>query len=427
MLARLQRTGHTAGLLAYLYGPGEHGHHINTRLITGDCHDTPIEVPAQGDALPYLARALDAPVKRLGTRAPDRPVWVCSVRADPRHPDLTDPQWAEVAHRMVVTTGIAPDGDPDACRWIALRNQPHRVYVVATLAREDGSLHNTYREASRIHAECQRIATELGHLPPAPHPTARIQEFHVPAPSITISIEPSGSGSVTAKGASDDLSAALLTHAGFRQIEDWYGRRHRLPTTTTEADRASIASHAAEMLRAARYDVGLDPALDADRLTTPTDPSGAYVAGAQVLRLTDDIRGAANAAEAARAIDQLLDPADGVLVRLQEALEAAGEQVTDLDDDAWELSDRLTVASEQLATVGEELAGTAAEIRILDSPPQRESSDRSRTAAHSGVPVAGAARATSPASANVPPSLGPSVPASITPASPAQGSTPRTR
>ncbi|WP_198533780.1 hypothetical protein [Streptomyces odonnellii] len=282
MFARLQRTGHTAGLLAYLYGPGEHGHHINPRLITGDCHDTPIEVPAQGDAPPYLARALDAPVERLGTRAPDRPVWVCSVRADPRHPDLTDTQWAEVAHRMVVTTGIAPDGDLDACRWIALRNQPHRVYVVATLAREDGSLHNTYRDAFRIQAECHRIATELGHLPPAPHPTPRFQELRVPAPNITISIEPSGS--VTAKGASDGLSAALLTHAGFRQIEDWYGRRHRLPTTTAPVDRTAIAFHAAEMLRAARYEVALDPALDTGQLISPTDPYGTYVAGAHVLQ-----------------------------------------------------------------------------------------------------------------------------------------------
>ncbi|MFF3750557.1 hypothetical protein ACFYYH_08875 [Streptomyces sp. NPDC002018] len=425
MLARLQRYGHTAGLLAYLYRPGERGQHINPRLITGDCHDTPVEVPAQGDALPYLARALDAPVERLGTRAPGHPVWVCSVRADPRHPDLTDTQWAKVAHRMVITTGIAPHGDPDACRWIALRNQPHRVYVVATLAREDGSLHNTYRDAFRVQAECHRIATELGHLPPSPHPTPRFQELRVPAPNITFSIEPSGS--VTAKGASDNLSAALLTHAGFRQIEDWYGRRHRLQTTTPQTDRASVASHAAEMLRAARYSVELDPALDTSRLTTPADPYGAYVAGAQVLRLTDNIRGAANAAEAAHAVDQLLDSADGVLVRLQEALEAAGEQVTDLDDDAWELADRLTAASEQLASVGEELAGTAAEIRILDSPPQRESSDRSRTAAHSAGAVAGAARATSPASANVPPTLCASVPASITPASPSQGPSPRTR
>ena len=97
-------------------------------------------------------------------------MWVCSVRSDPRHPDLTDSQWAEVARRVVAATGIAPDGDPDACRWIAVRNQARLVHVVATLAREDGSLHNAYRDAFHLQTECHRIATELGHLPPAPPP-----------------------------------------------------------------------------------------------------------------------------------------------------------------------------------------------------------------------------------------------------------------
>ena len=29
------------------------------------------------------------------------------------------------------TVGLAPDEDPDACRWIALRNQPRQVHIVA--------------------------------------------------------------------------------------------------------------------------------------------------------------------------------------------------------------------------------------------------------------------------------------------------------
>ncbi|MGJ5799832.1 hypothetical protein ACSCB1_11985 [Streptomyces europaeiscabiei] len=278
MIAHLQRASHTAGLLTYRYGPGERGNHTNPRLISGDGHGAQIEMLAQPDALPYLTHALDAPVERLGARAPERPVWVCSVRSAPRHPDLADSQWATVARRVVAVTGIAPDGDPDACRWIALRNQPHRVYVVTTLAREDGSLHNAFH----LQTECHRITTELGHLPPAPRPTPRAQETHVPAPYITINTEPSGS--VSAKGASDDLAATLLRHAGFQQIEDWYGRRHRQPTTTPQADRAAVASHAAEMLRAARYSVDLDPDLDTSRLTTPANPLGLYPAGAEVLR-----------------------------------------------------------------------------------------------------------------------------------------------
>ncbi|MFF5962844.1 hypothetical protein ACFY64_03650 [Streptomyces collinus] len=319
MIAHLQHASHTVGLLEYLYGPGERGNHTNPRLIAGDGHGAPIEMLAQTDASAHLAHALDAPVERLGARAPQRPVWVCSVRSDPRHPDPTDAQWAEVARRIVAATGIAPEGDPDACRWGAVRNQARQVHVVATLAREDGSLHNTYRDAFRLQTECHRIATERGHLPPAPRPTLSAQETHVPAPYITISAEPSGS--VSAKGASDDLSATLLKHAGFQQIEDWYGRRHRLATTTPLAKRVAIASHAAELLRAARYSVDLDPDLDTSRLTSPANPLGLYTAGAEVLRLTDQIRAAENGAGLAQAVDHLLHPEHGVLERLREALE----------------------------------------------------------------------------------------------------------
>ncbi|MGJ5804953.1 hypothetical protein ACSCB1_38530 [Streptomyces europaeiscabiei] len=395
MIAHLQRASDTAGLLTYLYGPDERGNHTNPRLIAGDGHGAPIEMRAQPDALPYLARALDAPVERLGARAPERPVWVCSVRSDLRHPDLTDSQWAEVARRVVAVTGIAPEGDPDACRWIALRNQSHRVYVVATLAREDGSLHNAYRDAFHLQTECHRIATELGHLPLAPCPTPLAQESHVPAPYVTINIEPSGS--VSARGASDDLSATLLKHAGFQQIEDWHGRRHRLPTTTPTADRAAIASHAAEMLRAARYSVDLDPDLDTSRLTTPANPLGLYTAGAEVLRLTDQIRAAENGAGLAQAVDHLLHPEHGALERVREALEAAGEQISDLDDEAYALADRFGFAAEFVSSAQSELVGSDTELRRVGDSQQDQVEVREESPALTGS--RSAALATSPAAA----------------------------
>ncbi|MET8273089.1 hypothetical protein [Streptomyces sp. NPDC005096] len=96
--------------------------------------------------------------------------------------------------------------------------------------------------------------------PHSQHPAPRRPRA---CPYITINTEPSGS--VSAKGASDDLSATLLEHAGFQQIEDWYGRRRRLPTTTPQAERVAVAAHAAEMLCAARYSVDLDPDLDTSR------------------------------------------------------------------------------------------------------------------------------------------------------------------
>ncbi|WP_245790276.1 hypothetical protein [Streptomyces monashensis] len=401
MIAHLQRASNTAGLLSYLYGPGERGSHTIPRLIAGDGHGAPIELLAESGSLPYLARALDAPVERLGARAPERPVWICSVRSDPRRPDLTDTQWATVARRLVAATGIAPDGDPDACRWIALRNQPRQVHVVATLAREDGSLHNAYRDAFRLQTECHRLAVELGHLPTSAHPIPRVQETHVPAPSITITAEPSGS--VSAKGASDDLSATLLKHAGFQQIEDWYGRRHRLPTTMPVADKAAVATHAAEMLRAARYGVDLDPSLDTARTATPANPLGPYTAGAELLRITDQIRSAGNGADLGRAVNHLLHPEHGALERVREALEAAGAQINDLDDDAHQLADRFGFAAEFVSSAQSELVDSEAELRRVGHALQPPAETRthaprlpeSRSAALAASPAAAKAKVSS--------------------------------
>ncbi|MFI1718891.1 hypothetical protein [Streptomyces litmocidini] len=366
MIAHLQRASDTAGLLAYLYGPGERGVHVSPRLIAGDGHGAPIELLAEPGSLPYLAHALDAPVERLGAHAPVRPTWVCSVRSDPHRRDLTDAQWAVVARRLVSAVGIAPEGDPDACRWIALRNQPRQVHVVATLAREDGGLHQGYRDAFRLQTECRRIAAELGHLPTAPHPTPRAHETAVPTPPITISSE--ASGSVVAKGANDDLSAMILKHAGFRQIEDWHGLRHRLPTTTAVADQVAIASHAAEMLRAARYGVDLAPSLDMARISTPANPLGPYAAGAALLQITDRIRSAENGADLRQAVDQLLHPEHGVLERAREALEAASEHITDLDHEAYALADRFGFAAEFVSSAQSELVDSEDELRRVGGP-----------------------------------------------------------
>ena len=47
------------------------------------------------------------------------------------------------------------------------------MHIVATVVREDGYLHGSYRDAFHVQAECDRIATELGHLTrPVPSVTA---------------------------------------------------------------------------------------------------------------------------------------------------------------------------------------------------------------------------------------------------------------
>ena len=391
MIAYLQRQQHTLGLLNQHLGLGRRGEYTNPRLIDGDCHGAQVELLARHDALPYLAQALDAPVARMGLRAPQRPVWFCSVRSDPRHPDLSDAQWAVVARRMVAATGIAPPGDPDACRWIALRNQDRQVAVLATRVREDGRVHEPYRDAFRLQTECQRIAAELGHFPPALPPTPHIQEPSMPV-TVTITAEPSGS--IVARGG-DSLAASLLNHAGFAFTNDWHGPRHRLPTSMDRGEQAAIANHAAEMLLAARYSVALDPALAAAQVATTANPLGPYTAGAELLRLTDQIRSAETGAELQQAVDHLLHPEHGALERLREALEAAGEQITDLDDESYQLADRFGFAAEFVSAAQSELVHSESELRRVGNTAQAPAETRS-----SALPAPrSAALATSPAAA----------------------------
>ncbi|MGW3968865.1 hypothetical protein ACWEFD_06010 [Streptomyces ardesiacus] len=237
--------------------------------------------------------------------------------------------------------------------------------------------------------------------------------------SITITSE--FSGSVVAKGATDDLSSQLLRHAGFKQIDDWHGRRHRLPTTTPLADQVAIASHAAEMLRAARYDVTLPPSLDTARMSPPVHALGPYAAGAELLSITDQIRAAEDGASLQRAVDHLLHPEHGALERVREALEAAGEQVNDLDDDAYALADRFGFASEFVSSAQSELVDSEAELRRVGAASTSYSPAPTvrdhRDAALATSPAANQAKVSSASSS-------PSAPCSAT-SHPPRASTPR--
>ncbi len=139
------------------------------------------------------------------------------------------------------------------------------------------------------------------------------------------------------------------------------------------------------MLRAARYDVDLDPQLDIEPLNT---------AGQQLLHLTDQIRASTEFDELAGVLDNLLDPDDGALVRLQEALEVASEQITDLDPEQYELSDRFGAASDQLVSAQAELAGAVDEVQRVKSHAHGTADGRA-TASYSAA--VHAARAASPA------------------------------
>jgi hypothetical protein len=125
-----QRGSDVRRLLVYLFREGragEHGlsaPHSDAHLIAAwdgvDGLESPRH-PAGGRDLGTLAASLNAPL--------------LAAEHD-RH--LSDDEWADIVGEYVHRIGLAPRGDEEAVRWVAVRHADNHVHVVATLARQDG-------------------------------------------------------------------------------------------------------------------------------------------------------------------------------------------------------------------------------------------------------------------------------------------------
>ncbi|MFF9784187.1 relaxase/mobilization nuclease domain-containing protein [Streptomyces nigrescens] len=166
MVPKIRRGGRTHGLLVYLYGPGKRDEHLDPHLVgswDGFAPDPGRDTSADPDPKVTLARltaALDLRVKQAGDRAPAKHVWHCSVRTDPGDRMLTDAEWNTVARRLVAATGIAPEGDPDGCRWVAVRHAEDHIHILATMVRGDLRRPRMNYDFKKAQAECRRIETE---------------------------------------------------------------------------------------------------------------------------------------------------------------------------------------------------------------------------------------------------------------------------
>ena len=205
-------------------------------------------------------------------------------------------------------------------------------------------------------------------------------------PKVLITREPTGN--VIAEGG-DELAVTLLKRAGF-VIETtprsfWY----RLPWDMGEKREIQMASFAARMLTAVGYQVELDPGLDVTRIATPTDPLGRRVYGQQILSLTDQLNGAETYARAADLVEHVVDPNDGVLVRLSEFFEAAAVQADVADtDDGWDLSHIFEDAAATLTSLVEDVREAGQQMQSL-GPPQKRSWQEGVASYYATAPRAG--------------------------------------
>ncbi|MEV8016900.1 mobilization protein [Streptomyces sp. NPDC086554] len=157
----------TLGLINYLFGKGRRDEHTDPHIVAAwDMADAPDPGRNPNATYTHLARRLDHHVdlrtRELGGKKPPKHVWHCPVRTAPGDRYLTDTEWAEVARRIVAATGIAPEGDDQACRWIAVRHADDHIHILATTVRADGRRPRTNRDGWRAQKECRRIEAEFG-------------------------------------------------------------------------------------------------------------------------------------------------------------------------------------------------------------------------------------------------------------------------
>ncbi|MEV5442703.1 mobilization protein [Streptomyces sp. NPDC052644] len=157
----------TLGLINYLFGKGRRDEHTDPHIVAAwDMAGAPD--PGRDPEATYtqLARWLDHHVdlrtRELGGNKPPQHVWHCPVRTAPGDRYLTDAEWADVARRIVHATGIAPEGDEKACRWIAVRHADDHIHIMATTVRADGRRPRTNRDGWRAQRECRKIEAEFG-------------------------------------------------------------------------------------------------------------------------------------------------------------------------------------------------------------------------------------------------------------------------
>ncbi|MFD4786157.1 mobilization protein [Streptomyces sp. NPDC058459] len=158
--------GSTRRLIAYLFGKGDANEHVDPHLVASwndfapdpgrSPHRAPKEVEKQ------LYTQLDQPVAMLGRRAPQTTVWHCPVRAAPEDPILSDAQWAEIARRIVAAAGIAPAGDTEACRWVAVRHADDHIHIAATLVRQDGRRPRRDYDIRAVQREARQVEVDYG-------------------------------------------------------------------------------------------------------------------------------------------------------------------------------------------------------------------------------------------------------------------------
>jgi MobA/VirD2-like, nuclease domain len=177
------------GLLRYLFGPGKRNEHTNPRIVgawngAGDLASLAPPVGASGRLdFRRLVELLEQPVQ-AARHAPAQTVWHTSLRNHAQDRILSDEQGGHIAAELMAGVGLAPHGDTNAVRWVAVRHDDYGIHVVATLVRQDGRTAWAWKDKTNSRRVAKELEDRYGlratgpsdrtsHRPPSPKETSK--------------------------------------------------------------------------------------------------------------------------------------------------------------------------------------------------------------------------------------------------------------
>ncbi|MFJ5122252.1 relaxase/mobilization nuclease domain-containing protein [Kitasatospora sp. NPDC088548] len=163
MISKPIRGSNTLGALIYLYGPGEANEHTDPHIVAS--WDGFVLDPGRDPSatLEQLRDALDLHVVRYrAKREFKQHVYHRPVRAASTDRILTDEEWGDIARRVMAAAGIAPDGDEDGCRWVAVRHADDHIHILATMIRADLTQAEIWGDQFRVEDELTKIERQYG-------------------------------------------------------------------------------------------------------------------------------------------------------------------------------------------------------------------------------------------------------------------------
>jgi hypothetical protein len=163
MIAKISNWSSGRELIRYLFGPGKVHEHLDHRVLTSGIVMGVDEGRALSTAeLADLGAALDADEDCWQTNPAGGHIWHLSLSLTQEDRQLTEDQWAAIAHRAGEAVGFEREGLEPAA-WVAVAHGTgakgnQHIHIAASLVRLDGSRVNIWQDRttlSRVCNECE--------------------------------------------------------------------------------------------------------------------------------------------------------------------------------------------------------------------------------------------------------------------------------